>query len=79
MIKKSLKNSVQLIQGNLNRDLICWSKSCISKNMKFPKRKLKRRVRQQRNISNAERLKDYNGLEKEDIFTSITYMVLGDI
>ena len=36
-----------------------------SLNMKFSKKKIKRKYRRQ-NISNAERLKDYNELQKGD-------------
>ena len=60
------KNSVQLIQGNLSQGFnFVDQKFVLITEYEIFQKKVKRRVRQQ-NISNAERLKDYNELEKGD-------------
>ena len=64
--KEIHKNSVQLIQGNLNQGFnFVDQKLVLITEYEIFQKKVKRRVRQQ-NISNAERLKDYNELEKGD-------------
>lgn len=60
------KNSVQLIQGNLSQGFnFVDQKFVLITEYEIFQKKVKRRVRRQ-NISNAERLKDYNELEKGD-------------
>ena len=60
------KNSVQLIQGNLSQGFnFVDQKFVLITEFEIFQKKVKRRVRRQ-NISNAERLKDYNELEKGD-------------
>ena len=64
--KEIHKNSVQLIQGNLNQGFnFVDQKLVLITEYEIFQKKVKRRVRRQ-NISNAERLKDYNELEKGD-------------
>ena len=64
--KEIHKNSVQLIQGNLNQGFnFVDQKLVLITEYEIFQKKIKRRVRRQ-NISNAERLKDYNELEKGD-------------
>ena len=64
--KEIHKNSVQLIQGNLNQGFnFVDQKIVLITEYEIFQKKVKRRVRRQ-NISNAERLKDYNELEKGD-------------
>ena len=66
MIKEIHKNSVQLIQGNLNQGFnFVDQKLVLITEYEIFQKKVKRRVRRQI-ISNAERLKDYNELEKGD-------------
>ena len=63
---KEHKNSVQIIQGNLNQGFnFVDQKLVLITEYEIFQKKIKRRVRRQ-NISNAERLKDYNELEKGD-------------
>ena len=60
------KNVTQLIQGNLNQGFnFVDEKLVLITEYEIFQKKVKRRVRRQ-NISNAERLKDYNELEKGD-------------
>ena len=60
------KNSVQLIQGNLSQGFnFVDQKFVLITEYEIFQKKVKRCVRRQ-NISNAERLKDYNELEKGD-------------
>ncbi len=64
--KEIHKNSVQIIQGNLNQGFnFVDQKLVLITEYEIFQKKIKRRVRRQ-NISNAERLKDYNELEKGD-------------
>ena len=64
--KEIHKNSVQIIQGNLNQGFnFVDQKLVLITEYEIFQKKVKRRVRRQ-NISNAERLKDYNELEKGD-------------
>lgn len=64
--KEIHKNSVQLIQGNLNQGFnFVDQKLVLITEYEIFQKKVKRRVRRQI-ISNAERLKDYNELEKGD-------------
>ena len=64
--KEIHKNSVQLIQGNLSQGFnFVDQKFVLITEYEIFQKKVKRRVRRQ-NISNAERLKDYNELEKGD-------------
>ena len=60
------KNVTQLIQGNLSQGFnFVDEKLVLITEFEIFQKKVKRRVRRQ-NISNAERLKDYNELEKGD-------------
>ena len=60
------KNVTQLIQGNLSQGFnFVDEKLVLITEYEIFQKKVKRRVRRQ-NISNAERLKDYNELEKGD-------------
>lgn len=60
------KNSVQLIKGNLNQGFIFIDeKIVLITEYEILQKKTKRRSRRQ-NISNSERLKNYNELEKGD-------------
>lgn len=64
--KEIHKNSVQIIQGNLNQGFnFVDQKLVLITEYEIFQKKIKRRVRRQ-NISNAKRLKDYNELEKGD-------------
>ena len=64
--KEIHKNSVQIIQGNLNQGFnFVDQKLVLITEYEIFQKKVKRRVRRQ-NVSNAERLKDYNELEKGD-------------
>lgn len=64
--KHIYKNAVQLVQGNLSQGFnFVDEKIVLITEYEIFQKKIKRKIRRQ-NISNAERLKDYNELEKGD-------------